>query len=177
MGSSHRLQPLLLQGRVSCKQTACLTLQVSDGLPELHCKQQQQLPWPGLPVCLRHGTATSPCQALALSPALHISAGIGLGCLVSRSTKLRDELFIAAAEALAKMVTDDDRAAGSIYPPIGPIRFALKYLNHAKACSCACIWAWPVSIPLGAWGILQTLGVACAVLIRAKPPCAVLLVC
>eukprot|EP00891_Asterochloris_glomerata_P000579 jgi/Astpho2/579/e_gw1.00013.23.1_t len=52
----------------------------------------------------------------------YIFPGIGLGCLVSRSTKLRDELFIAAAEALAKMVTDDDRAAGSIYPPIGPIR-------------------------------------------------------
>ena len=63
-----------------------------------------------------------------------ISAGIGLGCLVSRSTKLRDELFIAAAEALAKMVTDDDRAAGSIYPPIGPIRSALAVSGPILFC-------------------------------------------
>ena len=76
-------------------------------------------------MCLQHQAASSPCQHLALRAAPRISAGIGLGCLVSRSTKLRDELFIAAAEALAKMVTDDDRAAGSIYPPIGPIRSAL----------------------------------------------------
>ena len=63
-----------------------------------------------------------------------IFAGIGLGCLVSRSTKLRDELFIAAAEALAKMVTDDDRAAGSIYPPIGPIRSALVVSGPVLFC-------------------------------------------
>ncbi len=36
----------------------------------------------------------------------YIFPGIGLGSIVSRTTRLRDEAFIAAAEALASLVTD-----------------------------------------------------------------------
>lgn len=36
----------------------------------------------------------------------YIFPGIGLGSIVSRATRLRDEAFIAAAEALAALVTD-----------------------------------------------------------------------
>ncbi|EIE23960.1 NADP-dependent malic enzyme [Coccomyxa subellipsoidea C-169] len=52
----------------------------------------------------------------------YIFPGIGLGSIVSRATRLRDEAFIAAAEALASLVTDEDRARGSIYPPLRDIR-------------------------------------------------------
>lgn len=52
----------------------------------------------------------------------YIFPGVGLGTLISRCTKLRDEQFIAAAEAVAKMVTDEDRASGAYYPPIKNIR-------------------------------------------------------
>ena len=38
----------------------------------------------------------------------YIFPGIGLGSIVSRATRLRDEAFIAAAEALASMVTDGE---------------------------------------------------------------------
>lgn len=36
----------------------------------------------------------------------YLFPGIGLGCIVSRANRLRDEGFVAAAEALAKAVTD-----------------------------------------------------------------------
>ncbi len=36
----------------------------------------------------------------------YIFPGIGLGTIVSRATRLRDEAFLAAAEALAALVTD-----------------------------------------------------------------------
>lgn len=36
----------------------------------------------------------------------YLFPGIGLGCIVSRANRLRDEGFVAAAEALAKCVTD-----------------------------------------------------------------------
>lgn len=36
----------------------------------------------------------------------YIFPGIGLGTIVSRATRLRDETFLVAAEALADFVTD-----------------------------------------------------------------------
>ena len=36
----------------------------------------------------------------------YLFPGIGLGCIVSRANRLRDEAFVAAAEALAGAVTD-----------------------------------------------------------------------
>lgn len=69
----------------------------------------------------------STCETAYMFP------GVGLGTLLSRSTKLRDDMFIAAAEALAKLVTDDDRAKGAIYPPIGPIREISSHIAKAVA--------------------------------------------
>ena len=42
----------------------------------------------------------------------YLFPGIGLGCIVSRANRLRDEAFIAAAEALAKLVTDGEPPSG-----------------------------------------------------------------
>lgn len=69
----------------------------------------------------------STCETTYLFP------GVGLGTLLSRSTKLRDEMFIVAAEALAKLVSDEDRARGAIYPPIGPIRNISAHIAKAVA--------------------------------------------
>jgi malate dehydrogenase (oxaloacetate-decarboxylating)(NADP+) len=70
------------------------------------------------PVVLSDGRQFCPGTAQTA----YIFPGAGLGCLISRCTKLRDEMFIAAAEALARQVTDDDRAAGALYPPMSTIR-------------------------------------------------------
>jgi malate dehydrogenase (oxaloacetate-decarboxylating)(NADP+) len=42
--------------------------------------------------------------------------------MISRCTRLRDEQFIAAAEAVARLVTDEERAAGLSLPPLHQIR-------------------------------------------------------
>ncbi|KAK9818384.1 hypothetical protein WJX72_011776 [[Myrmecia] bisecta] len=70
------------------------------------------------PVVLANGQRFYPgsCQTAYSFP------GIGLGVIASRATKLRDEMFIAAAESLAKLVTDEDRGRGSIYPPMSQIK-------------------------------------------------------
>ena len=47
----------------------------------------------------------------------YIFPGIGLGAITSRATRLRDETFIAAAEARAGMVTDGEQPPYSIYLP------------------------------------------------------------
>lgn len=51
-------------------------------------------------VTLASGVQRHPRQCSAT----YIFPGVGLGVLISRCTKLRDEQLIAAAEAVAKMV-------------------------------------------------------------------------
>ena len=52
----------------------------------------------------------------------YIFPGVGLGVVVSEATRVTDEMFFAAAKALADLVTEDDLAEGRIYPSLGRIR-------------------------------------------------------
>jgi malate dehydrogenase (oxaloacetate-decarboxylating)(NADP+) len=61
-------------------------------------------------------------SCLVLTTASHVHSGVGLGVLMSGCTKLRDEQFIAAAEAVARMVTREDLARGALFPPMSSMR-------------------------------------------------------
>jgi malate dehydrogenase (oxaloacetate-decarboxylating)(NADP+) len=61
------------------------------------------------------------------------AAAVALGTLISRCTKLRDEQFIAAAEAVARLVTDEDRANGATLPPLHKIREVSACVARAVA--------------------------------------------
>lgn len=52
----------------------------------------------------------------------YIFPGVGLGVLASGARRVTDEMFLAAAEALADCVTQSDLGQGSLYPPLGTIR-------------------------------------------------------
>jgi malate dehydrogenase (oxaloacetate-decarboxylating)(NADP+) len=52
----------------------------------------------------------------------YIFPGVGLGVLVSESSRVTDEMFAAAAKTLAGMVTDEDLAMGRIFPDLARIR-------------------------------------------------------
>lgn len=51
-----------------------------------------------------------------------IFPGVGLGVLTSRSPRVTDAMFTAAAEALAAEVSDDDLASGMLFPPLSGLR-------------------------------------------------------
>jgi len=53
---------------------------------------------------------------------VYVYPGVALGMRLANSVGVRDEMFLAAAEALAEQVTDEDRAVGAIYPPLSRIR-------------------------------------------------------
>jgi len=53
---------------------------------------------------------------------MFIFPGMGLGAVVSGATKITDEMFFTAAKTLAHMVTDEELAAGTLYPDLSKIR-------------------------------------------------------
>ncbi|OAE25308.1 hypothetical protein AXG93_4620s1220 [Marchantia polymorpha subsp. ruderalis] len=63
----------------------------------------------------------------------YIFPGFGLGCLVAGTTRIRDEMFLAAAETLAGEVTDEDRKKGLVYPPLRKVRAVSAQIAKAVA--------------------------------------------
>nr|BAU61574.1 NADP-dependent malic enzyme [Gonium pectorale] len=70
------------------------------------------------PVTLPNGKLVYPSQCTST----YIFPGVGLGALVSGCTKLRDEQFIAAADAVSRLVSDEELAHGSVFPSLRKIR-------------------------------------------------------
>ncbi len=52
----------------------------------------------------------------------YIFPGIGLGIIASQSHTVTDQMFLAAAHSLAKLVTDSDIERGRVYPSLARIR-------------------------------------------------------
>lgn len=52
----------------------------------------------------------------------YIFPGVGLGAIVSGARRITDDMFLAAAYALADQVSDEDIACGRVYPALSRIR-------------------------------------------------------
>lgn len=52
----------------------------------------------------------------------YVFPGIGLGALACRARSVSDDMFLAAAHALAAQVSSGDLARGTVYPPLRDIR-------------------------------------------------------
>jgi malate dehydrogenase (oxaloacetate-decarboxylating)(NADP+) len=63
----------------------------------------------------------------------YIFPGVGLGVIASGSNRVTDEMFMAAAHALAEQVTADDLQQGSLYPPLTNIRDVSAHIAAAVA--------------------------------------------
>lgn len=63
----------------------------------------------------------------------YIFPGVGLGVIASEASRVPDEMFFRAAQALARTVTDDDLAKGLIYPPLPRVREVSAIIAAAVA--------------------------------------------
>jgi len=63
----------------------------------------------------------------------YIFPGVGLGVIASSARLVTDEMFFAAAKALAAEVTDGDLAEGRIYPPLAKVRAVSLAIASAVA--------------------------------------------
>ena len=63
----------------------------------------------------------------------YIFPGVGLGAIASGARRITDEMFMAAATALAGLVTADDLAQGSLYPALPRIREVSAHIAAAVA--------------------------------------------
>jgi len=63
----------------------------------------------------------------------YIFPGVGLGTIAVRSRRVTDEMFLAAATALAAQVTQHDLDQGSLFPPLAQVRDVSMKLAVAVA--------------------------------------------
>jgi malate dehydrogenase (oxaloacetate-decarboxylating)(NADP+) len=63
----------------------------------------------------------------------YIFPGVGLGAIAAGARHVTDEMFIAAARAVASEVTEDDLRLGRIYPPLDRIRPVSARIAEAVA--------------------------------------------
>lgn len=63
----------------------------------------------------------------------YIFPGVGLGVMATRATRVTEDMFLAAAESLASLVTRSDLDQGSLYPPLAGIRDVSAQIAAAVA--------------------------------------------
>jgi malate dehydrogenase (oxaloacetate-decarboxylating)(NADP+) len=63
----------------------------------------------------------------------YIFPGVGLGAIASRTRRVTDEMFMAAAHTLAHDVTESDLEQGSLYPALPRIREVSSHIATAVA--------------------------------------------
>ena len=63
----------------------------------------------------------------------YIFPGLGLGVLAVRARRITDAMFLAAARELARQVSSEDLAQGSLYPPLSEVREVSAHIAVAVA--------------------------------------------
>ncbi|KAL4457781.1 hypothetical protein ABPG75_012646 [Micractinium tetrahymenae] len=63
----------------------------------------------------------------------YVFPGLALGLMVSRSTRVREDMLIEAAKAVAREVTDEERVVGALLPPVAAMRDVAAHVAAAVA--------------------------------------------
>jgi malate dehydrogenase (oxaloacetate-decarboxylating)(NADP+) len=101
---------------------------LSNPTSKAECTPEQAYRWSNGRAIFTSGSPFEPvtCNGVTFRPAqgnnAYVFPGIGLGAVACRARTLPDELFLAAARALAALVRQKDLDHGALYPPLQEIR-------------------------------------------------------
>jgi malate dehydrogenase (oxaloacetate-decarboxylating)(NADP+) len=116
-----------------------IVLALSNPTSKAECTAEQAYAWTDGRVVFASG---SPFDAVTLGGRVHMPGqannsfvfpGVGLGLLMSGSRRATDEMFFAAAHALAAQVSESDLKVGRIFPVAGRMREVSAALAAAVA--------------------------------------------
>jgi malate dehydrogenase (oxaloacetate-decarboxylating)(NADP+) len=112
---------------------------LSNPTSKSECSAQQAYDWSGGHALFASGSPFDPVSAHGRSFVprqgnnSYIFPGVGLAAIAVRAQRISDEMFLAAARALADRVTPEDLAQGSLYPPLSSVRDVSAHIAHAVA--------------------------------------------
>jgi malate dehydrogenase (oxaloacetate-decarboxylating)(NADP+) len=101
---------------------------LSNPTSKAECTAEQAYAWTQGRVIFASGSPFAPVthRGRVYTPAqgnnAYVFPGVGLGLLLSGATRVSDEMFLAAARALADCVSAPDLEQGRVFPPAGRMR-------------------------------------------------------
>ena len=101
---------------------------LSNPTTKAECTAEQAYRWSGGRAVFASGSPFGPVEVgnKTLVPGqgnnAYIFPGVGLGAVASAASRITDEMFLAAAQLLARQVSEEDLALGRVYPPLTSIR-------------------------------------------------------
>jgi malate dehydrogenase (oxaloacetate-decarboxylating)(NADP+) len=101
---------------------------LSNPTSRAECTAEQAYSWSGGRAIFASGSPFGPAtyEGRTLRPAqannVYVFPGLGLGAIACRARTLPNELFLAAARALASLVRQNDLDQASLFPPLRGIR-------------------------------------------------------
>jgi malate dehydrogenase (oxaloacetate-decarboxylating)(NADP+) len=105
---------------------------LSNPTSKAECTAEQALEWSEGQAIFASGSPFKPVTlngrtyVIGQANNAYIFPGLGLGVLASQATHIVDEMFHAAARALADQVSKADLDTGSLFPPLSDIRAASR---------------------------------------------------
>ena len=112
---------------------------LSNPTSKSECTAEQAYRWSGGRALFACG---SPFDPVTIDGRMHVPRqgnnsyifpGVGLAAITVSTTRVTDEMFMAAARTLAQQVTDADLAQGSLYPPLAQVRDVSAHIAAAVA--------------------------------------------